>query len=1019
MMLSSAAFQTRARTIDHLGREQIADCPTAISELWKNAFDAYATDVSLHLFDGDVDVAALLDNGHGMSRLEFEEKWLTVGTESKTDEFEIKKLDRNGLKYRAKQGQKGIGRLSSAALGPLLLLVSKRQNEKFVAALIDWRLFENPYIYLNDIRIPVTEFDNCIDVLEVLPEMFDKLLGNLWGDAEADIEADAAALLLAENSSKDVALMATRASAKARASRLAAAWERYSDIELAKGVSPEETTQSKIENTLIKEVFSERHLSKWSVWKKESNQGTAMFTAELSEDLKAQLSSTPLEEAGETDVKFKDNFFQTLSNFVDPFSKNNESQTDEFSCSVTVWRGIYPEVILGKDRQFDLANLEELEHVIEGYVDHDGYFRGRVKVFGEWIENYTIKPRQAYKTRKDSAFGPFHLRAGTFEQQIGSTSLSDDQHAFFTEQAEKYAGFKVYRDGLRVMPFGRTDNDYFDIEFRRSKRTGRYFWSNRRMFGRISITREKNPNLKDKAGREGFIENRASKLFKEIVEKILIDVADEHFGSNAENRKPTLELIREQKAQQKAENDRQKLLSRERKRIRTSIKNNLDALIEHLETLSCFMKTIESRVQLNLVDELQELKKEVDALNEKTQSYSLSPIPPNLGRLEDDYRYYRKHELAAKELVQQLTIAVNKALEESTQKSDVEKASEVYRSKVASLNNAINRYAIRGREALSKQSLDFEKIVKQCRDQFKTEVEEMLEDLRLQKISLGKVLTLLDETHLKVDLDNRQKLSPYTTALESLEEQIDLEGLALHSMNESIKYREELARLHSLAQLGITVEIVGHEMESLDRSVDAGLRSLAKTQLSPEQSEHLRHVNESHQALMEKLRFLSPLKLSGEKVSRKITGKEIFNYVEAYFGAQFDSAGVIFSATERFMSINIIDMASRIFPVFINLVNNSLYWVQQHGTERKITLDALDGQVIVSDSGPGVNTDDLEQLFTLFFTRKSRGGRGVGLYLSKQNLNASGHKIRYETRESYKVHSGANFSIEFKGLTHE
>lgn len=34
-MVISAAFQTRARTIDHLGREQIADCPTAISELWK------------------------------------------------------------------------------------------------------------------------------------------------------------------------------------------------------------------------------------------------------------------------------------------------------------------------------------------------------------------------------------------------------------------------------------------------------------------------------------------------------------------------------------------------------------------------------------------------------------------------------------------------------------------------------------------------------------------------------------------------------------------------------------------------------------------------------------------------------------------------------------------------------------------------------------------------------------------------------------------------------------------------
>ena len=40
-MITGVSFQTRARTVDHLGREQIADTPTAISELWKNAFDAY------------------------------------------------------------------------------------------------------------------------------------------------------------------------------------------------------------------------------------------------------------------------------------------------------------------------------------------------------------------------------------------------------------------------------------------------------------------------------------------------------------------------------------------------------------------------------------------------------------------------------------------------------------------------------------------------------------------------------------------------------------------------------------------------------------------------------------------------------------------------------------------------------------------------------------------------------------------------------------------------------------------
>ena len=95
-MIDSVAFKTRARTVDHLGREQIADCPTAISELWKNAYDAYAREVALHIYNGDVPIASLVDDGHGMNRHEFEEKWLVIGTESKATGSKVSKEDRNG-----------------------------------------------------------------------------------------------------------------------------------------------------------------------------------------------------------------------------------------------------------------------------------------------------------------------------------------------------------------------------------------------------------------------------------------------------------------------------------------------------------------------------------------------------------------------------------------------------------------------------------------------------------------------------------------------------------------------------------------------------------------------------------------------------------------------------------------------------------------------------------------------------------------------------------------------------------
>jgi signal transduction histidine kinase len=988
-MLSSVSFQTRARTIDHLGREQIADCPTAISELWKNAYDAYARNVELHIFDGDIPVAALLDDGHGMSREEFETKWLTIGTASKTNGFEIPEEDRDRLEPRAKQGQKGIGRLSSAALGPLMLIVSKRKHENFVAALIDWRLFENPFLLLQDIRIPVTEFVQATDLMKELPGLFDQMMGNVWGDLDD------------EN----------------RNIRLNEAWGKFSQQETTDGNS--KTTKDKIVSTLINDVFTERHLSKWSVWQNQSLKGTAMFIADVYDDIKFQISKISFADAEGPEQLARERFQQTLSNFTDPFSKDEEPLATDFCYSVIAWHKTVPSPILDNVSEFDIRNLEDLEHIIEGTVNDEGYFNGKVKVFGEWIEDYQVKPKVVYKTRRDSAFGSFHLRVGTFEQMIGSTTLPKELHSRSLEQSEKYGGFRVYRDGLRVMPYGRVDSDYFSIEERRSKSAGRYFWANRRMFGRIAITREHNQNLKDKAGREGFIENRASKLFREIVENILTSAADKYFGSKSNLRKPTIENIKEEKAAIKAEADRKKLISKERIRIRNAIKKDSNKLLAHVKEVVELQQSLTRLLDLKSSDEIQVIKVKIDELASVTSSFSLSPIPPNLGRLEDDYREYRKLEIQAQDVIKELTFRVNIAIKESKGQTDAQKAEEVYRSKLASLNASITRYAAEGKEMLFKQQAEFDSLVKHCRDQYKVALKEDLEDLKLEKVSLEYVLNKLDEEQIKIEVENSQKLSPYVTALNRLNEEIDLEGLAIDSMNETLKYREEITRLHALAQLGITVEVIGHEIEGLDMTVTRSLKTIAELSTDPRITQANVEALEAQQILSDKWRFLSPLKLSGEKISRTLTGTDIYQYVDRFFAANFNDKSIHFLASDEFLKMNIFDQPSRIYPIFINLVNNSQYWVERgQNIPKQILLDVKDNEVFVSDTGPGVDRDDLEQLFTLFFTRKQRGGRGIGLYLCKQNLQASGHKIRYVTSQENKLLAGANFAIEFKGMKH-
>lgn len=985
-MINSISFQTRARTIDHLGREQIADCPTAISELWKNSFDAYARKVELNIFDGDVPICSLVDNGHGMSRLEFEEKWLTVGTESKITGSPTTESDRNGLPVRPKQGQKGIGRLSCAALGSVLLLVSKRKNSSFVAALVDWRLFENPFLMLQDISFPVIDFDDKETLLELLPDMQEKLLSNIWGDG-SDLVRD---------------------------QRLKSAWESFNIQQENDGI---ELTSHLIESTKIAEHIDIKHLSTWEVWDSISDCGTSMFILGLHDDLKAQLSTDSIEDMDGPERRARESFLQTLSNFTDPFIKDEENSVGEFTNAIYAWNGKFCREIISDVKEFDISNIEELEHIVEGDIDEEGYFKGRVKAFGNWNEGVLIKPKVKYKTRKDSRFGSFSVRIASYEGISSKTSLPENLHAFYIEQSRWYTGLMLYRDGLRVMPYGREDNDYFEIEKRRSKNAGRYFWSNRRTFGRISISRSVNPNLKDKAGREGLIENRASKLFREIVEHILIEVADKYLGSKSESRSVALKDIAEEKNRLKAEADRKNLLKKQRRRIKSAINQNQEKLSQLVDQLNRFADEVKSGEPLENEQAATLTKEKIGQFISELDGYSLSPLPSSLGSVADAYKDYRRLELRARDITRQLDESVNKALSQLIKKSDYEVAMSVFKSKASQLQAAIRVLAKEGRDILANEQASFNLLVEERNRSYSLAMGEILEDLKLEKLSIETVLEALDNEYTRLHIENIQKLKPYVTALKSLKDQIDLEGLAIHSINEMERWKEEAGRLHQLAQLGITVEVIGHEIEGLDMTIGRGLKTIEHAEFNAQQRNAYINVLRAHESLSDKWRFLSPLKLSGDKTKIKITGQTIFDYVMDYFSDSFSRKDISFLASESFKKISLKEQPARLYPVFINLVNNARYWVAvSTGVEKKILLDFDGENVVVADNGPGVDTEDLDQLFTLFFTRKQRGGRGVGLYLCKQNLMMGSHTIRYETDDSNKVLPGANFMIGLKGV---
>ncbi len=145
-------FRTRARTVDMLGRQQIAGIPTAISELFKNAHDAYADRVEIDYYRSD-GLFVLRDDGVGMSRDDFISRWLTIGTESKFDPGQSPPRDPR-KNIRPMLGEKGIGRLAVATIGPQLLVLTRPKTDgsgsELTAAFLNWSIFEWPGIDLEE-----------------------------------------------------------------------------------------------------------------------------------------------------------------------------------------------------------------------------------------------------------------------------------------------------------------------------------------------------------------------------------------------------------------------------------------------------------------------------------------------------------------------------------------------------------------------------------------------------------------------------------------------------------------------------------------------------------------------------------------------------------------------------------------------------------------------------------------------------------------------------------------------------
>lgn len=982
-----AKFKTRARTVDMLGRQQIASVPTAINELFKNAHDAYADRVEVDYFFSD-GLFILGDDGFGMTQEEFEDRWLTLATESRLSEKKQPTFDPSAFnkKSRPIMGEKGIGRLAIAAIGPQVLVLTRALRKDglhdLVAAFINWGIFESPGINLDQIEIPVRAFKpGTLPDPEAINEMVAVVKQNV-SELKEDIPEDL-----------------------------------FSRVNI-------ELDQFIVDPQRLADFLSQLKLS--------DGKGTQFYILPATEDLKTEIEVDLSGQRASKLTKLLLGFENTLSpNAPPPRVKTVFRYWDDKEQSHD---------IIADYQFFTPDEFYEADHHFIGQFNEYGQFQGTVSIYGEEFQDHVVN---WHSGKKLSSCGPFNINIAYVQGNISDTKMIPDEFHKLSNKLDRISGLYIYKDGIRILPYGDSEYDFLLMEERRSKGAGYYFFSYRRIFGTVEITQEHNGNLVEKAGREGFQENKAYREFKEILTNFFVQIAADFFRKGG-GKVETFErwkqyLARLQEAREKHgeqtraarklfEDDLESFFSRveanqpqkDCEQIFDDLRKKLQGAFKPKDTDTIMSEVVEAeadaiirlaqirneyRIQkptgVGLTTQLsRDWKSHLGELERLDLEY-FSPADRLIGEIvstasnEAQLHIERRHRV--NRLVNEVSAVSRKTLSDEidrikeTAQNTQERVIELTKVLLQQMNDTISQ--IEGE--INEANLDM--MTEDEITAFRAKLEKRLTDKTDDyKGILQQILTQLANVQWETDESGTPKLGgDWTAALED-------EVLALRERSQS-----DL----QLTQLGMAIEILNHEFESAVRSIRSNLQSMKNwAEINPDFQKLYRDIRANFEHLDGYLTLFTPLHRRLYRTEVSISGADIAKFIDDLFGERMLRHNIDFKATPSFREKVIRGYPSTFYPVFINLVDNAIYWLGDLPESRKIRFDAKDNALLISNNGPQIPARDQETIFERGFTRKP-GGAGLGLYISREVLNRDRYELELDLSEPNR---GTTFKVSPK-----
>lgn len=262
------------------------------------------------------------------------------------------------------------------------------------------------------------------------------------------------------------------------------------------------------------------------------------------------------------------------------------------------------------------------------------------------------------------------------------------------------------------------------------------------------------------------------------------------------------------------------------------------------------------------------------------------------------------------------------------------------------------------------------------------------ESLRRSEDSLRKVISSVKDIARYLPANEKIKVDEIYKEVQSQIDHVNVIKVALQMAQET---RVELLEL---ANIGLVVEIVIHELTRLTASTGEMLAELqARSAAGTDVSSVIDNLQLQIKATNKRIRSVDVMSPSGRhRKERYDAVKQTLTIMDG-FKSRFKRHAIVSSVTldggPPNGKLEVEMVRGLIAQSLENLLSNSVYWVQQGlregETQRRIDID-IDSKskvLSVTDNGPGVDPRYAKEIFKPYFSLRNKG-KGLGLYIASE-----------------------------------